>query len=139
MLVFRIRSTYILAKVFDRNMLLGYWYRGDSDLYGNQMTEFARIEPDGSFEFSFIQYNKQGEVVEEVTELGDWGLVGDIHFTITKGELIDEEHYGADMADAENYQAYKVLQLDSSIVKYQHIITEEVFILRRVVDKIAHC
>jgi hypothetical protein len=128
-----------LARVFNRDLLLGYWYRGDSDAEGNQMTEFARIEPDGSFEFIFVQYNQAGEVVEEITELGDWGLVGDIHFTITKGELIDEEHYGADMTDEENYQAYKILDLDRNIVKYQHIITDEVFILRRVVDKIAHC
>jgi len=120
-------------------MLFGYWYRGEEDAEGNQVTEFARIEPDGSFEFSFMQYNQTGNVVEEITELGDWGLVGDIHFTITKGELIDEEHYNADMADEENYQAYRILQLDSCIMKYQHIITEEVFILRRVIDKIAHC
>jgi len=128
-----------LANVFNRNMLLGYWYRGDKDADGNQITEFARMEPDGSFEFVFVQYNSNGDVIEEITELGDWGLVGDIHFTITKGELIDDTHYGADMADEENYQAYRVLQLDSNIVKYQHIISEEVFILRRVVDKIAHC
>jgi len=120
-------------------MLLGYWYGGDSDNKGNQITEFARIESDGSFEFVFIQYNEAGEVVEEITELGHWGLVGDIHFTITKGELIDNEHYDANMEDEENYQAYKVLELDSNIVKYQHIITKEVYILRRVVDKIAHC
>jgi len=128
-----------LAKAFNRNMLLGYWYGGDSDNKGNQITEFARIESDGSFEFVFIQYNEAGEVVEEITELGHWGLVGDIHFTITKGELIDNEHYDANMEDEENYQAYKVLELDSNIVKYQHIITKEVYILRRVVDKIAHC
>lgn len=120
-------------------MLLGYWYRGEEDSEGNQITEFARIEPDGSFEFAFMQYNQVGDVVEEITELGDWGLVGDIHFTITKGEIIDEDHYSADMADEDNYQAYRVLQLDSNILKYQHIITEEVFILRRVVDKVAHC
>lgn len=129
----------ILTNVFNRNMLFGYWYRGEEDAEGNQVTEFARIEPDGSFEFSFMQYNQTGNVVEEITELGDWGVVGDIHFTITKGELIDEEHYNADMADEENYQAYRILQLDSCIMKYQHIITEEVFILRRVIDKIAHC
>lgn len=120
-------------------MLLGYWYRGDSDNDGSQITEFARIESNGSFEFVFTQYNQAGEVIEEITELGDWGIVGDIHFTITQGELIDEVHYNADMEDEENYQAYKVLTLNSHIFKYQHIITKEVFILRRVIDKIARC
>lgn len=128
-----------MAEAFNRNMLLGYWYRGDSDNDGSQITEFARIESNGSFEFVFTQYNQAGEVIEEITELGDWGIVGDIHFTITQGELIDEVHYNADMEDEENYQAYKVLTLNSHIFKYQHIITKEVFILRRVIDKIARC
>lgn len=125
--------------MFDRNLLVGNWYRGDTDDSGNQSTEFAKIVGDGSFEFTFIQYDKSGHVHEEITELGDWGLVGDIHFTITKGEYIDGEAFSADMADEDNYQAYKVLQLNSKILKYQHIITNEVFILRRVIDKIAHC
>jgi hypothetical protein len=120
-------------------MLLGYWYRGNTDNDGSQITEFARIEPNGNFEFVFTQYNQDGEVIEEITELGNWGVVGDIHFTITKGELIDEEYYDADMEDEENYQAYKILTLDSHIVKYQHIITKEVFILRRVIDKMTYC
>lgn len=127
------------AKVFDRNMLFGNWYRGDTDEDGNQLTEFARIEPDGSFEFTFIQYDQKGRAAEEITELGDWGLVGDIHFTITRGELIDGDTFSADMADEDNYHAYQVLQLNSKILEYKHIITNEVFILRRVVDKIAHC
>jgi len=128
-----------LAKVFNRNMLFGYWYRGDSDAENNQITEFARIEPDGTFEFVFTEYNHQGQVTEEIVEFGDWGLVGDIHFTTTKGEIIDEQAYGADMTDEENYQAYKVLALDANTVKYEHIITQEIFILKRVIDKVAYC
>lgn len=126
-------------KVFERNLLLGNWYRGDTDDNENQLTEFAKIDSDGSFEFTFIQYNQNDEALEEITELGDWGLVGDIHFTITKAELIDGEIFSADMANEDNYQAYKILQLNSKILEYQHIITNEVFILRRVIDKIAHC
>ncbi len=126
-------------KVFERNLLLGNWYRGDTDDNENQLTEFAKIDIDGSFEFTFIQYNQNDEALEEITELSDWGLVGDIHFTITKAELIDGEIFSADMANEDNYQAYKILQLNSKILEYQHIITNEVFILRRVIDKIAHC
>ncbi len=128
------------SKRFDRTMLFGSWYRGDSEpTSGNQVTEFARMEPDGSFEFMFVQYDKHGHVVEEITELGDWGLVGDIHFTITRAEVVDGETFSADMLNEDNYQAYQVLQLTSKILEYKHIITNEVFILRRVVDKIAHC
>jgi hypothetical protein len=127
------------AKIFERNLLLGHWYRGDTDDTGNQLTEFAKMYVDGTFEFTFIQYDKDGHVHEEITEFGDWGLVGDIHFTITQGEHVDGESFSADMENEDNYQAYKVLKLNNKILEYQHIITNEVFILRRVVDKIAHC
>jgi len=120
-------------------MLFGSWYRGDTNENGNQVTEFARMEPDGSYEFTFTEYDPKGHVENEIIELGDWGLVGDIHFTITRGEFVDGETFSADMANEDNYQAYQVLQLNTKFLEYKHIITNEVYILRRVVDKIAHC
>ncbi len=124
---------------YPREMLLGRWYRSDIDENGQHFTEYALMSIDGSFEFSFISHNESGEVAQQSIELGDWGLVGDIHFTITKGEVIDEQEYGADLADENNYHAYRVLQLDNQIFKYKHIVSNEVFILRRVIDKIGFC
>ena len=84
-------------------------------------------------------YDSQHNLKEQVTELGDWGLVGDIHFTITKSEVVDEKLYTASLSNPENYHAYKVLLLSADSFKYQHIITEEAFILKRVLDSIGHC
>lgn len=124
---------------YSRELLFGSWYRGDTDAHGNVVNESSLISPDGSYEFSFIIYDPQGHVIEQSIELGDWGLVGDVHFTMAKSEFIDEKHYAADLSDADNYHAYKVLELNSQIFKYQHVITNEVFILRRVIDKIGYC
>ena len=106
---------------------------------GNQLVEYAELCLDGSFEFSFVEQSAQGEILSQTIELGDWGLVGDIHFTITQEEVVDGEQYSADLADENNYHAYKVLALDSQTFEYQHVISNEVFILRRVIDKIGHC
>lgn len=124
---------------YPREMLFGRWYRSDVDEENGHFTEYAQLSPDGSFEFSFMSHDASGEVNEQIIELGDWGLVGDIHFTFTKSELVDEHEYPADLADENNYHAYRVLQLDSQIFKYQHIVSNEVFILRRVIDKIVFC
>lgn len=128
-----------MNKIYNREMLFGRWFRGDTDVDGNQFTEYAEISPDGSFEFTFSLHDQNGKTTEETIELGDWGLVGDIHFTMTKSEFINNQHYAADLADENNYHAYKVLQLNNQIFEYKHVITNEVFILRRVIDKIAHC
>jgi len=120
-------------------MLIGTWYRSDIDDQGLPTSEYAQLTDDGSFEFSFVTHNCQGDILEELIELGDWGIVGDIHFTITKSEFVEGDHYAADLTDEDNYQAYRVLQLTNQIFEYQHLITKEVYILKRVVDKIGHC
>ncbi|GAA5136709.1 hypothetical protein [Thalassotalea piscium] len=124
---------------YERSALVGQWFSSLENNNGEQSTEFADIQADGSFEFTFTHYDSNNQIIEQVIELGDWGLVGDIHFTMTKSEFVNNQHYASDLADADNYQAYKVLALDSNIFKYQHVITQEVFILKRVIDKIGHC
>ncbi|MEW6983048.1 hypothetical protein AAD001_10410 [Colwelliaceae bacterium 6471] len=124
---------------YSRELLIGRWYRSDTDEQRASTTEYAEMSADGSYEFTFIRQNEQGDILEQIIELGDWGLVGDIHFTMAKSEFVDEQHYAADLADPDNYHAYRVLKLDSKIFEYQHVVTNEVFILRRVTDKIGHC
>ena len=124
---------------FPRELLFGRWYRNDIDEQGNESVEYALMSADGSFEFTFSQLSLTGEITEEITEFGDWGLVGDIHFTITKDELIGEELYAADLNNEENYHAYKVLVLNHSVFQYQHCVTNEEYIMRRVVDDLGHC
>lgn len=124
---------------YNRELLFGQWYRGETNANGTVVSESSLLSADGSYEFTFMVYDAQGNIAEQSIEMGDWGLVGDIHFTMAKSEYIDEQHYAADLGDADNYHAYKIIELNSQIFKYQHVITNEVFILRRVVDKIGHC
>lgn len=126
------------VKSYHRALLLGNWYRSESAENGNIMTEYAQMSADGSYQFSFIEHDSSGDIIEQTIENGDWGLVGDIHFTITKSEFVNEQHYAADLEHDDNYQAYRVVELNNQIFEYQHILTNEVFILRRVVDSIAH-
>ena len=128
---------------YERELLFGRWFREDIDEPNKKIIEYAQLSADGSFEFTFItlQVNvgEADQVVEQVTELGDWGLVGDIHFTITKNEVVDEQLYAVDLNDNNNYHAYRVLQLNHHIFEYQHIITNEIFIMRKITDNIGHC
>ncbi len=122
---------------YHRSFLFGKWYRSEHDENGNAFTEYAQLSADGHYEFTFIQHDDEGNISEQTVESGDWGLVGNIHFTISKSEFIEDEHYAADLTHEDNYHAYRVLSLTSQIFEYQHILTNEVFILRRVIDNIA--
>jgi len=125
--------------MYSRELLVGTWFRTEESSNGHVLTEYAKMSVDGYFEFSFIEHDSNGNKISESTECGDWGLVGDIHFTITKEEIVDGECFPADLSDSDNYHAYRIQHLDSKNFQYQHIVTQEVFNLRRVVDKIAVC
>jgi hypothetical protein len=124
---------------YNRALLFGRWYRNDIDSQGRQIVEYAELSADGSFEFTFVSTEQETNVTEQVVELGDWGLVGNVHFTITKSELIDQQLYAADLNDSDNYQAYIVLQLDHHTFEYQHVETKETFVMRKVTGTIGHC
>jgi len=124
---------------YNRALLFGRWYRNDIDEQGQQVVEYAELSADGSFEFTFVSTEQETNITEQVIELGDWGLVGNVHFTITKSELIDQQLYAADLNDSDNYQAYNILQLNHQVFEYQHIETKEIFMMRKVTDAIGHC
>lgn len=124
---------------YNRALLFGRWYRNEIDEQGLEVVEYAELSVDGSFEFSFLSTDQKTNVTEKIIELGDWGLVGDIHFTITKNELVDQQLYAADLNDSGNYHAYKVLQLNHQVFEYQHIETKETFLMHKITDHIGHC
>lgn len=125
--------------VYSRELLIGKWYRTDTDEQGNQVSEYAEMSVDGSFEFTFIYQNSTGEITQQSIELGDWGLVGDIHFTMTKSEFIDDEHYAVDLNEPDNYNAYRVLALTNQTFKYQHVVSQEIYISRRLTSDVGNC
>ena len=128
-----------VAMNYNRGLLFGRWYRNDIDEQGKQVVEYAELSADGSFEFTFVSTEQQTNVTEQVIELGDWGLVGNVHFTITKSESIDQQLYAADLNDSNNYQAENARQVKHQTFEYQHIETKESFIMRKVTDAIGHC
>ncbi len=124
-------------------MLFGRWFREEIVDQNIKTTEYAQLSADGSFEFTFVTLETKAgaadNIIDQVSELGDWGLVADIHFTLTKNEVVDEQIYAADLNDRNNYHAYKVLQLNHHFFEYQHIETKEIFIMRKITDNIGHC
>lgn len=125
--------------MFNRALLIGKWFRQETSEEGDKTVEYATLTNDGQFEFNFSVYDKNDELIGENIELGDWGLVGDIHFTITKNEVIDQELFDADLTDELNYHAYKVIKLDHQLFEYQHIQSNEIFLMHKITDVVAYC
>jgi len=129
----------VVPFIYSRELLFGRWYREEIDTHGRKTLEYAQLSPNGSFEIRFLPLDDHGNVIEQVTEFGDWGLVADIHFTFTKSEMIEQDYFEADLTHADNYHAYRVLILDAQTFQYQHIVTDEIYTLYKIVDVVGHC
>ncbi len=123
---------------YNRTQLLGHWFRQVSASNDIQNSEYCHFKDDGSFEFTFID-TKQGRIIMQVTEFGSWGLVADIHFTMTEAQLLDNKLINSDLTDENNYHAYRVLQLTNQIFEYQHIVSKEKYLLKRTMATTAIC
>ncbi len=123
--------------MFHRNQLIGQWHRSDENEF-ERFSELAELNPDGSFVFHFYTYQLDGSLVSEIAEVGDWGLVGDIHFTITKEEVENQQRYMADLNNEDNYHAYKIIELTNDTFTYQHVVSGEQFTLYKVPTSAKH-
>jgi hypothetical protein len=121
-----------------REQLFGSWFRQEVDEQGIQHSEYASFNDDGSFEFTFISA-QQDKIIAQVIEYGDWGLVADIHFTITQTEVDGEELFASDLTDENNYHAYRVLQLTNQFFEYQHLVSGDIYLLKRTMTTAAVC
>lgn len=117
--------------MFHRQQLFGQWHRSEKQGC-DHFSEIAELKADGSFVFNFYTHTIDGTLIEEITELGDWGLVGDIHFTITKSEVENNQEFPADKENEDNYQVYQITKLSEVAFTYQHILTGESYTLTRV-------
>jgi hypothetical protein len=117
-----------------RDLLVGTWYGSQPTVEGGRAEEIAVLRHDGTFEIYFRRTDAAGNV----TSFGDaglWGLVRDIHFTITLATIEDELFLPVDTSEAALYSAYRVIELTESGFVYESLVTGNVYALDRVDDQ----
>lgn len=116
-----------------RDLLVGTWYGDQPTADGGRAREIARLHPDGAFELYFRRTNAAGEETSW-GDAGFWGLVRDLHFTITLANIDDGVFLPADTTDAARYSVYRVIELTGTSFVYQSLVTGNVYSLERVDD-----
>lgn len=112
-----------------RNHLIGEWGITLDTKDGGKRRENAIMNADGTFKFTFTNISKSGDIEDEYSLTGLWGLVHNIHFTISLGTIEEGKHYNKDTSDPHNYSAYEVIELNDSIFKYRSLVTNVEFSL----------
>jgi hypothetical protein len=114
-----------------RELLIGKWYREQPRSDGTTVRSLSTMNSDGMERIEFQIIYKDGTISESL-EVLNWGVSGDIYFTILRELVFDGEPEDVSPERPGNYLAYRVLKLTEEEFEYQTIVTGNVFQARRV-------
>ena len=112
------------ADATSRQLLIGTWLGDSTEADGTRRYELAIRRADGSYQVSF-RATRSGRTVQEQTEVGLWGVSGDIYFTITQGYLLNGSVQRTPPQDASFYDAYRITRLTADEFEYVHVLQGE--------------
>lgn len=119
------------AEVEAWKLMVGTWYGTSSTHNGGLVQRLAEKYPDGTYKVRFRIHAPGGEIFER-TEVGHWGISGDIYFAIYRGRIEGEELVRSDPSDPYNYDAYKILSLTENRFEYEHVSNGNRYAVERV-------
>jgi hypothetical protein len=117
--------------VKSREILIGRWYEETIGSDGTKMAELKELRRDGTYQITFRKILPNGHVSDQ-TEVGLWGVSGNIYFAILQGYLIQGTVISVPPTDADNYDAYEITKLDSQVFEIIHSATHQHFISKKV-------
>jgi hypothetical protein len=110
--------------------IVGRWFADQPLREGGRRLSLCERFEDGTFAVTFRLVKADG-VVENSTEVGEWGASGPVYFTITKG-WISEGRFVPASGGAYFNDAYEILQLEAEVFHYRSYETNDVFRQKRV-------
>ena len=111
--------------------LVGMWF-GIRDLGGEEKVLYlSEKKEDGTYRNRFRAVSPSGKK-EDKEETGEWGVSGEVYFTIYKEDHVAGSSMPADAMDPANRDAYKILKLNKDVFEYQSLDTGDKFTAKRV-------
>ncbi len=112
-------------------LMIGKWYGKQPTKDGGTKEEIIEKLPNGTYKIQFRVTQPDGTKTER-TEVGYWGVSGNIYFSIFKGWLSGSEIISANPTDPYNYDAYHIIELTTEKFEYQHVSTGNRYVNQRV-------
>lgn len=121
------------SQTYLRSKLVGKWFGSQPTKDGGNQSWTIIRRNDGRYEVTFRIYGADG-ASQELQEVGFWGVSGPVYFTIFVGQEEDGGFVPSDPADASNYDAYRIIELSSERFEYEHFVTGNRYVVKKVDD-----
>ena len=113
------------------NTMVGTWYSSHTLSTGETQQEIVEKKKDGTYRSTQRLYSSTGQFKEK-TEVGQWGLSGNIYFMIHRGKLTNRSVKPYDTSNPNYYQAYKILDAKPNAIRHSHVATGKISINTKV-------
>jgi len=117
----------------DRRLLIGKWFGESPVQEGGRKTWLMDRSGDGTFVVRFKNLTPSGKIEDE-SEYGDWGVSGDIYFTITRGWIRGGQKEPVHVRRSYFDDAYVVQKLTAEEFVYKSAADGDVYTVKKVPD-----
>ncbi len=113
------------------NLMTGKWYGSQPTKDGGKKQEIMERSPQGTYKITFRVFDKDGKYKEQA-EAGHWGVSGPVYFTIFRGWIEGDQLSPSNPADPYNYDAYKIIELNTDVFEYENYSSGNRYVIKRV-------
>jgi len=125
------KPTLTLSQENAWNLMIGKWYGSQPTKDGGLRKEIVERSAQGTYKITFRVYDKEGKFKEQ-SEAGHWGVSGPVYFTIFRGWIKDNKLSPSNPSDPYNYDAYKIIKLNSEVFEYENYSTGNKYVIKKV-------
>ena len=115
-------------------LLVGKWFGSMSTKGGGKYMWIADRKNDGSYKIHFRVVEPSGKKNIDKIEVGEWGVSGNIYFTIYKADIEGGKTIPVDPTVPANRDAYKIRNLTNEVFEYEHLDNGVRFSVRKVAE-----
>lgn len=112
-------------------LLTGKWYGSQPTAGGGKREEIVERRRDGTQIIRFRTHDLTYGIKDDI-EVGQWGISGPVYFTFYRGSVEGDYFSPSDPSNPSNYDAYHILNLTEERFEYEHVVTGNRFVLKKV-------
>jgi hypothetical protein len=116
------------------DLMVGKWFGSQPVKDGSTRMEIIERNSDGTYIITFKHLKTDG-TSDTQSEVGQWGVVGPVYFSIFRGWVTEKGISPSDTSNPYNYDAYEIIELKEDYFRYKSYTSNNYYTLKKVEDE----